>query len=242
LFCLLAVLGLVLDQSSKYGVFAWLYNDGDGGEHKVITDVFSFEANFATEDDPSVKRESGDHQFIPKVKKREPGGQLFSPLRTVGGNVLPKVNHGALWGIGGRNAKNEEGSDFNVVFAVISVAAAIAIVLWTLRAATARDRWLCVALGLILAGTLGNLYDRIVFHGVRDFLHWKLVPKFLMDDFPIFNVADSCLVIGAALLLIQAFFTEPPTPAPAQAATAAGATPCASTATQEAPVAEAAIK
>ena len=45
--------------------------------------------------------------------------------------------------------------------------------------------------------------------GVRDFLY------FYWFDFPVFNVADSCLVVGAALLLIQAFFggkpkTDPP--------------------------------
>jgi lipoprotein signal peptidase len=64
-----------------------------------------------------------------------------------------------------------------------------------------------VALGLILGGTVGNLYDRIVFGGVRDFLY------FYWFDFPVFNVADSCLVVGASLLLLQALFgkqkTEP---------------------------------
>ena len=64
----------------------------------------------------------------------------------------------------------------------------------------ARDLWVCMALGLILAGTLGNLYDRVVFNGVRDFLHWNY-----LFDWPVFNVADSCLVCGAGLLLLQAF-------------------------------------
>src|SRR5439155_13704091 len=95
-------------------------------------------------------------------------------------------------------------SDLNHVFAVVSVAAAAAIVVWSLRRATAQDRWLCVALGLILAGTLGNLYDRVVFSGVRDFLAWVY-----LYDFPVFNIADSCLVCGATLLLLQAFFTVP---------------------------------
>jgi signal peptidase II len=52
---------------------------------------------------------------------------------------------------------------------------------------------------LILAGTLGNLYDRLVFDGVRDFLHFYLI------DWPVFNIADCCLVCGAFLLLAQAF-------------------------------------
>lgn len=58
-----------------------------------------------------------------------------------------------------------------------------------------------VALALILGGALGNLYDRIHLHHVVDFLlviiyhyHW-----------PDFNVADSCIVIGACLLLLEIF-------------------------------------
>ena len=67
---------------------------------------------------------------------------------------------------------------------------------------------MCAALGLILAGTLGNLYDRVVFNGVRDFLHWNY-----LFDWPVFNVADCCLVCGACLLLLQAFGRQPATKA-----------------------------
>ena len=59
------------------------------------------------------------------------------------------------------------------------------------------------ALGLILAGTVGNLYDRLVFNGVRDFLHFYYV------EWPVFNFADCCLVVGAGLLLVQAMFAPP---------------------------------
>lgn len=61
-----------------------------------------------------------------------------------------------------------------------------------------------VALALILGGALGNLYDRVRLHHVVDFLavniyhyHW-----------PDFNVADSCIVVGAGLLLLEIFKTE----------------------------------
>jgi lipoprotein signal peptidase len=56
---------------------------------------------------------------------------------------------------------------------------------------------------LILAGTLGNLFDRVVFGGVRDFLY------FYWFEWPVFNVADCFLVCGAGLLLLQAFATAP---------------------------------
>jgi lipoprotein signal peptidase len=192
LFWTLALLGLALDQGSKYGIYAWLY-PGPREEEKratVVEKVFYLQSSYTFE--------------------TEQGEGLLSSLRTVSGERLPKVNHGALWGIGGRvhkedeNGEVRESSDLNHIFAVVSVAAAAAIMVWSFRRATAQDRWLCVALGLILAGTLGNLYDRVVFSGVRDFLAWVY-----LYDFPVFNIADSCLVCGATLLLVQAFFAVP---------------------------------
>jgi len=75
-----------------------------------------------------------------------------------------------------------------------------------------------VTLGLILGGTLGNLYDRLVFGGVRDFLHFH-IPNVI--DWPVFNLADCWLVCGAILLLIQAIFAPPPSPPKATDAPAA---------------------
>ena len=113
---------------------------------------------------------------------------------------LPHVNHGALWGF-----LAESKATANMVFAAVSLCAAVGIVVWGLAIrATRRDGWLSAALGLILSGTLGNLYDRIVFGGVRDFLY------FYKTNFPIFNVADCCLVCGAGMLLVHAFFFAPP--------------------------------
>jgi lipoprotein signal peptidase len=85
----------------------------------------------------------------------------------------------------------------------VSLAAAIAILIWGMRPTTAREKWLMAALGLILAGTVGNLYDRLVFNGVRDFLH------FYYFEWPVFNLADCFLVVGAGMLLLQAIFVPP---------------------------------
>jgi len=62
------------------------------------------------------------------------------------------------------------------------------------------------ALTLILAGAVGNMIDRFRLSYVIDFIHFKL-PNF---NFPVFNVADSCVVIGAGLLIISSFFASPP--------------------------------
>jgi signal peptidase II len=62
-----------------------------------------------------------------------------------------------------------------------------------------------VALALILGGALGNLYDRIRFHHVVDFLAVRIYHY----NWPDFNVADSCIVIGACLLLLEIFLPQP---------------------------------
>jgi signal peptidase II len=174
----LAFLGLLLDQTTKYVVFHWQYNNGQGGQYTVVPGVFELLAQF----DP----------------RRDSGPAMFGPLRTVSGDILPRVNHGALFGWDAWLGVSANGA-----FAVISLLAAAAIIYWSTQRSLARDWSLCAALGLILAGTLGNLYDRIVFDGVRDFIHWHYYDKF---DWPVFNIADCCLVVGAGLLLTQAFF------------------------------------
>jgi signal peptidase II len=85
-----------------------------------------------------------------------------------------------------------------------SVAAALIVfvLLWrTGRAFTLSS----VALALILGGALGNLYDRIRFHHVVDFLAVRIYHY----NWPDFNVADSCIVIGACLLLVEIFQPQP---------------------------------
>lgn len=62
-----------------------------------------------------------------------------------------------------------------------------------------------IALGLILGGAIGNLYDRIRFSYVVDFLEVKIFHY----HWPDFNVADSAIVVGACLLLLEIFRTQP---------------------------------
>jgi len=62
-----------------------------------------------------------------------------------------------------------------------------------------------IALALILGGAIGNLYDRIVYHYVIDFLEVHIIHY----HWPDFNVADSCIVIGACLLMIEIFRPQP---------------------------------
>ncbi|WP_260705646.1 signal peptidase II [Edaphobacter flagellatus] len=62
-----------------------------------------------------------------------------------------------------------------------------------------------IALALILGGAIGNLYDRIVYHYVIDFIEVHIFHY----HWPDFNFADSAIVIGACLLMIEIFRPQP---------------------------------
>ena len=95
----------------------------------------------------------------------------------------------------------------------VRVVAAI-IVVGMLRTTPPRARMMQVALGLVLGGALGNIYDGFTVGKVRDFLMVDLgFPPFA--PFPIFNVADSAICIGVGLLALSMLRDRPETSAPA---------------------------
>ena len=85
-------------------------------------------------------------------------------------------------------------------FVLIAIGASI-LLMWMLHRHR-RDVFLCIGLTLILAGAVGNLVDRLAVGAVVDFilLYWK------QYHWPAFNVADSCISIGAAILIWDGFF------------------------------------
>jgi len=85
------------------------------------------------------------------------------------------------------------------VFAAISGVAAVVITVLILR--NPGKRMLCAALGLILGGALGNLWDRLLWGHVVDFLDFHAAGW----HWPAFNVADSAISVGAALLILESF-------------------------------------
>jgi len=125
-------------------------------------------------------------------------------------NLLPgwlhfkcTVNEGAVFGLGQGN---------QTLFAIVSIAA---IAFLTYLFATSGRRWFYqLVLGMLLAGVLGNLYDRMKLHYVRDMLymlpgrHW---PGSQQEIFPwIFNVAVSLLCVGVFLMVVYSFFAHEP--------------------------------
>lgn len=103
---------------------------------------------------------------------------------------------------------------WRIVLFVIVAGVAVGVVASFYRTLAPGDRLNALALGLILGGALGNLIDRVVRREVIDFLHVRLWGGLSWPDF---NVADTCLVVGVAALMLELLSTE--------AASRAGPTP-----------------
>ena len=86
---------------------------------------------------------------------------------------------------------------------------ALIMVAWFHRSLRGRTPWIHVILGMILAGTVGNLTDRLRFGYVVDFVSVGIGDV----RFPTFNVADASLVVGIILLVGYLTFTDRPTAA-----------------------------
>ena len=120
---------------------------------------------------------------------RNPAG--FMPPEDIVPHVLgftTTVNHGAVFGLG------QGWGWFFLGFSTL----ALGLIVWVFVTSRARQWAVHIALGLILAGALGNMYDRIVYQGVRDML------KFNVSWYPfIFNLADVLLCVGVPVLMLR---------------------------------------
>lgn len=89
-------------------------------------------------------------------------------------------------------------------FIVVALAASAFIVYLIVK--HRNERFLCFALALVLGGAVGNVIDRMIYGAVVDFLlvRWPGGPS-LFDPWPAFNLADSCISIGAVLLIWDSF-------------------------------------
>jgi len=127
---------------------------------------------------------------------------LFDSVTVIPGffNITRIHNKGAIFGTFSQTGNK-------LVFALLTAAslAALALVVYYFFKTPASDKLLKLSLALIAAGALGNQFDRLVRGHVIDFLdfyagraHW-----------PFFNAADSCITIGACLMLFTLFRRKP---------------------------------
>ena len=114
-------------------------------------------------------------------------------------NLIPNVvsiatnggNTGAAWGI----------FSGKVAGLIITSVVMIAALLIYNHFVKNKPVFYCISFGFILGGALGNLFDRVVFQYVRDFIFLDFWPSF-----PTFNIADMFLCIGAVMLAIHILF------------------------------------
>ncbi|MEY4918207.1 MAG: Lipoprotein signal peptidase [Verrucomicrobiota bacterium] len=119
-------------------------------------------------------------------------------------NLTHRANTGAAWSLFTGN---------NFLLAIIALTALV--VLWFSRRHFSAHRLLGqFAFGLIFGGIIGNLTDRLLpgRHAVVDFLHFYMARRGTMEiwDFPAFNVADSAICTGVALIFLLNWKNEPP--------------------------------
>jgi len=94
---------------------------------------------------------------------------------------------------------------YRMVFFISVSLIAVGIIISFYRKLSPGDRLAALALGLILGGAVGNLVDRIFRQEVVDFLHFRLWRGYSWPDF---NVADSAIVVGVGLLMLELLASE----------------------------------
>jgi signal peptidase II len=123
-------------------------------------------------------------------------------------DVIPNVfrishvlNDGAAFSMFADSASPEHVRWALVSFSLVAAAAVLVSLFVLGRRLTINT----VALALVLGGAVGNVYDRIRFASVVDFLEIHIVHY----HWPDFNVADSAIVVGACLLMLDALWVRP---------------------------------
>ncbi|MEO9169813.1 MAG: signal peptidase II [Candidatus Baltobacteraceae bacterium] len=104
-------------------------------------------------------------------------------------NIWGTQNHHGAFGLFGSNGP-----------LLLVLAVAVLVVFWfAFRDHAANSRLVSVAFGMIVGGAIGNMIDRVHFGYVVDFINfYGIWPN-------IFNIGDSCITVGVALLLISSF-------------------------------------
>lgn len=108
-------------------------------------------------------------------------------------NLTYVENKGAAWGAWANN---------QIVLYTVSAIMIATIIGFTIKNYRKMPRLMRYSVMLVLAGAIGNMIDRLCFHYVRDMFEFAFI------EFPVFNVADATISIGAVLLLIDCLFLE----------------------------------
>lgn len=107
-------------------------------------------------------------------------------------NILRSENEGVVFGLfpGKTNAF--------IILSVIAIIAILCVYIWSDKKHIMPN----LALGLVLAGAIGNLWDRVWYGHVRDFIDLHAGNKY---HWPAFNIADSLICIGISIMVVTSF-------------------------------------
>ena len=108
------------------------------------------------------------------------------------------VNKGAAWSFLGDKPWAQ------TFFKIITIVAICIFIVAYIYAYIKNYRWLQYGVSIAFAGTVGNFIDRLLINGVNDFLSFV----FGTYHFPVFNVADICLCVGVAMIIIHMCFID----------------------------------
>jgi signal peptidase II len=108
------------------------------------------------------------------------------------------VNTGAAWSFLGDKPWAQ------TFFKIMTILAIVAFIFGYIYSFIKNYRWLQYGVSIAFAGTIGNFIDRLTINGVNDFLSFV----FGTYHFPVFNVADICLCVGVAMIIIHLFFFD----------------------------------
>lgn len=105
-------------------------------------------------------------------------------------SIYYTLNSGAGWSLF---------SDYTFLLTIFSGIILIGLVVFNMKFKP-KSKLYSISMGLIFAGAVGNFIDRVFLGTVRDFIKLDFI------NFPIFNIADSCLTVGAILLCVFLLF------------------------------------
>jgi len=123
-------------------------------------------------------------------------------------------NRGAAWGVMSGAAEK-----FRVPFFHLVSVAAVVFIFSFYRKLRNDQRYLQVALALVLGGAIGNAIDRVLRGYVIDFIDWHWFDPMWHNPslhWPTFNIADAGITVGLVMLFLEMLFVRKPAKAPAQ--------------------------
>lgn len=116
--------------------------------------------------------------------------------------IMPFFNLVMVWNKGvSFGLFNDHGDYGPLILTILAGVIAVIFSAWLVRS---KNPIISLSLALIIGGALGNMVDRIRFRAVADFLDFH----FLGAHWPAFNVADSAITVGIAILLIHSLFFD----------------------------------